>query len=320
MASKNSTNNTSPASGRRPTAERTNGDSIRWIGGLLLLFAGLFAVASVLFSFVSWDVDQSILQKPAEERELLGNEVENLCGETGARLGRLLVDDSFGVFGILIPVVVAVMVALVGLRIIRQRPLLVNHSLLSLFLILILGSLTLGFAFGDNWSICCSTGWGGAFGIEVAAVLHARIGGFGTLILLLGGWILTGVFINRNFVKASNVLVIISSEEDLFLLDYTRTLLKTTHGSVAIVNKASTTTPGYDKIIEAIEEFTATVPQANLLPEKDLTPGLFNGYNFMLISYDTWNDVSEHRKEALQRMPSTLILNKNHVGTRNMGV
>ena len=200
MASKNSTNNTSPASGRRPTAERTNGDSIRWIGGLLLLFAGLFAVASVLFSFVSWDVDQSILQKPAEERELLGNEVENLCGETGARLGRLLVDDSFGVFGILIPV----MVALVGLRIIRQRPLLVNHSLLSLFLILILGSLTLGFAFGDNWSICCSTGWGGAFGIEVAAVLHARIGVFGTLILLLGGWILTGVFINRNFINKVN--------------------------------------------------------------------------------------------------------------------
>ena len=200
MASKNSTNNTSPAAGRRPTAERTNGDSIRWIGGLLLLFAGLFAVASVLFSFVSWDVDQSILQKPAEERELLGNEVENLCGETGARLGRLLVDDSFGVFGILIPV----MVALVGLRIIRQRPLLVNHSLLSLFLILILGSLTLGFAFGDNWSICCSTGWGGAFGIEVAAVLHARIGVFGTLILLLGGWILTGVFINRNFINKVN--------------------------------------------------------------------------------------------------------------------
>ena len=200
MASKNSTNNTSPASGRRPTAERTNGDSIRWIGGLLLLFAGLFAVASVLFSFVSWDVDQSILQKPAEERELLGNEVENLCGETGARLGRLLVDDSFGVFGILIPV----MVALVRLRIIRQRPLLVNHSLLSLFLILILGSLTLGFAFGDNWSICCSTGWGGAFGIEVAAVLHARIGVFGTLILLLGGWILTGVFINRNFINKVN--------------------------------------------------------------------------------------------------------------------
>ena len=119
-----------------------------------------------------------------------------------------------------------------------------------------------------------------------------------------------GVFINRNFVKASNILVVISSEEDLFLLDYTKTLLKTTHGSVGIIYKASTTTPGYGKIIETIEEFTATVSQAKLLPDKDLTPGLFNGYNFMLISYNTWNDVSEHRKEALQKMPSTLILNK----------
>lgn len=54
---------------------------------MLLLFAGLFAVASVLFSFVSWDVDQSILQKPAEERELLGNEVENLCGRDGGSAG-----------------------------------------------------------------------------------------------------------------------------------------------------------------------------------------------------------------------------------------
>ena len=204
MASKNSSS-TSP--NRRQGVQRSNGDSFRWIAGLVLLFGGLFAIASVLFSFVSWDVDQSILQKTAEERELLGNEVENLCGEVGARIGRKLVDDSFGVFGILIPV----MIALIGLRIIRQRPLLVNHSILSLFLILILGSLTLGFAFGNNWSLSCSTGWGGTFGIATAAWLHGHIGVFGTLILLLGGWILTGVFINRNFInkvnRAGNVMV-----------------------------------------------------------------------------------------------------------------
>ena len=35
-------------------------------------------------------------------------------------------------------------------------------------------------------------------------MLHARIGVFGTLILLLGGWILTGVFINRNFINKVN--------------------------------------------------------------------------------------------------------------------
>ncbi|WP_288515620.1 DNA translocase FtsK, partial [uncultured Alistipes sp.] len=96
-------------------------------------------------------------------------------------------------------------------RIVRQRPLLFNHSILSLFLIMILGSLTLGFAFADRWSLCCSTGWGGAFGIASSALLRTHIGAFGTLILLVGGWILTGVFINRNFInkvnEAGNVVV-----------------------------------------------------------------------------------------------------------------
>ena len=195
MASKNTT---SPNG--RQNVQRSNRDSARWIAGLLLLFVGLFSAAAVFFSFFSWAPDQSVLQKSVEDRELIGAEIENLCGVAGARLGMLLVDRSFGLFGILIPV----MLVLIGIRIIRQRPLLVNHSILSLFFIMILGSLTLGFAFADRWSICCSTGWGGAFGIEVSTLLRTHIGAVGTLILLLGGWILTGVFINRNFINKVN--------------------------------------------------------------------------------------------------------------------
>ena len=195
MASKNTT---SPNG--RQNVQRSNRDSARWIAGLLLLFVGLFTAAAVFFSFFSWAPDQSVLQKSVEDRELIGAEIENLCGVAGARLGMLLVDRSFGLFGILIPV----MLVLIGVRIIRQRPLLVNHSILSLFFIMILGSLTLGFAFADRWSLCCSTGWGGAFGIEVSTLLRTHIGAVGTLILLLGGWILTGVFINRNFINKVN--------------------------------------------------------------------------------------------------------------------
>ena len=206
MASKNTTNTTASKNGRQ-RIERSNSDSARWIAGLLLLFVGVFAASSVLFSFFSWAADQSGLQLSPEERLTLGVEPENFCGWAGAKLGRLLVDNSFGVFGILIPT----MIILVGVRIIRQRPLLFNHSILSLFLIMILGSLTLGFAFGDKWSLCSSTGWGGAFGIETGALLHTHIGVFGTLILLVGCWILTGVFINRNFInkvnRAGNVMV-----------------------------------------------------------------------------------------------------------------
>ncbi len=199
-------NKTAPSNGR-PTVERTNSDSARWIGGLLLLFIGLFASASLLFSFFSWAADQSGLLASPDVRATLGIEPENLCGWAGARLGRWLVDLSFGVFGILIPV----MLVLIGVRIIRQRALLFNHSILSLTFIMILGSLTLGFLFAERWSLCSSTGWGGAFGIEMAALLRMHIGAVGTLILLLGSWILTGVFINRNFInrvnKAGNVMV-----------------------------------------------------------------------------------------------------------------
>lgn len=194
MASKNTSSN------GRQAVRRSNSDSARWIAGLLLLFIGLFAAAAVFFSFFSWTADQSGLKLSPDERATLGVEPENLCGWAGARLGRLLVDFSFGLFGILIPV----MIVLIGVRIIRQRPLLFNHSILSLFLIMILGSLTLGFAFADRWSLCCSTGWGGAFGIETSALLRTHIGAFGTIILLLGGWILTGVFINRNFINKVN--------------------------------------------------------------------------------------------------------------------
>ncbi len=199
--------NTKSSPNSRQSVQRSNRDSARWIGGLLLLFIGVFATASVLFSFFSWAADQSGLQLAAEERATLGIEPENLCGWAGARLGRLLVDLSFGVFGILIPI----MLVLVGVRIVRQRPLLFNHSILSLCFILILGSLSLGFFFTNRWSLCASTGWGGEFGIEIAALLRSHIGAVGTLILLLGGWILTGVFINRNFIntvnEAGNVMV-----------------------------------------------------------------------------------------------------------------
>ena len=194
MASRNTSRNA------RQTVQRSNRDSVRWIAGLLLFCVGLFAGFAVLFSFFSWASDQSGLQLSAEQRATLGVEPENLCGWSGARLARLLVDRTFGLFGILIPV----MLILIGVRIIRQRPLLMNHSILSLFLVMILGSLTLGFAFAERWSLCCSTGWGGAFGIAVGELLRVNIGAFGTIILLVGGWILLGVFVNRNFINKVN--------------------------------------------------------------------------------------------------------------------
>lgn len=193
-----SKNTTSPSG--KQGIQRSNGDSARWIGGLLLFFTGLYATASVFFSFFSWTSDLSVLQGVGAENPRFDDTIANLCGYSGAWLGEQIAGRGFGIFGMLLPVIVL----LIGVRIIRQKPLLFNHSILSLCIILILGSLTLGFAFGDNWSVCTSSGWGGALGIEVARLLNGKIGAVGVIIVLLGGWILTGVFINRNFINTVN--------------------------------------------------------------------------------------------------------------------
>lgn len=180
---------------------RSNRDSIRWTCGLLLLFTGLYLTAAVLFYYFNWRADMSFVSGVVREDPRLAgqNEVENLCGPWGAWMAERLVGRSFGLFGIILPLILV----MVGIRIIRQRPLLVNHSVLSSLLVLILGSLTLGFACGGRWEVFGS-GWGGAFGIEMARLLSGAIGVFGTIIVLLGAWILTGVFINRNFINTVN--------------------------------------------------------------------------------------------------------------------
>lgn len=180
--------------------QRTNGDSARWIAGLVLFFAGLYITSSVLFYFLCWRSDLSVLQGVGAEDPRFDGSVENPCGRSGAWLGELIAGRGFGLFGILLPV----MLMLVGVRIIRRKPLMFNHSILSLFLIMILGSLTLGFVFGDKFNLIASSGWGGALGIEAARMLDEGIGAVGTALVLFGGWILTGVFINRNFINTVN--------------------------------------------------------------------------------------------------------------------
>ena len=152
------------SSAKSPQAtSRSNRDSMRWILGLLLLFAGLFLTASVLFYYFDWRADMSLVSGVEQEDPRLADlsdAIENPCGYAGAWLAERLVGRSFGLFGIILPLIVT----MVGVRIIRQRPLLFNHSVLGALLILILGSLTLGFAFGEKWAVFGS-GWGGAFGL-----------------------------------------------------------------------------------------------------------------------------------------------------------
>ena len=119
-----------------------------------------------------------------------------------------------------------------------------------------------------------------------------------------------GIFVNRNFVKATHAILVVASADDLFLLDYAHTLIKSTQGSLSLIDLSGSAAPDGGRIKASFLRFASAVGQSVLLPSRELSPELFTGYNFMLISYHTWNEVSERHKKALQRMPSTLILSR----------
>ncbi|MCH5335552.1 MAG: DNA translocase FtsK 4TM domain-containing protein [Alistipes sp.] len=179
---------------------RSDSDSLRWTLGLVVFILGLYITAAVVFYFFTWKTDCSILQRIADgSAEAKALPTANPCGHTGASIADKIVGDGFGLFGIVLPV----MLTMLGVRIIRRRPLLFHHSVLSSLFILILGSLTLGVAFGDKWDIFTS-GWGGACGVFMAKAVISHIGTIGAIIAIVAGWILTGVFINRNFIDKVN--------------------------------------------------------------------------------------------------------------------
>jgi Kef-type K+ transport system membrane component KefB len=120
-----------------------------------------------------------------------------------------------------------------------------------------------------------------------------------------------GVFVNRDFVRADKIILVLHSTEDLYLLSYAETLLKsTTSASVAILDLSDSANPDKAVYEHKIKHFLTAVKTAKVLSEKDITAELLHRYDFMLIGYATWNEVSEHRKKALQLMPSTLIISK----------
>ena len=165
--------------------------------GIVLIALGVFAVASVISHFFNWASDLSALNN---DPEFSGVKIpfENICKGAGARVAYWVVDMSFGVFGLIIPVVLLV----IGWRLFRRHLLNLNHFALSAALLLVMGSLTLGV-------VDCKTDWsydlGGAIGVACASDLLQAIGA-GMFLVLFVGWILTGVFINHNFIRTvSNV-------------------------------------------------------------------------------------------------------------------
>ena len=131
-----------------------------------------------------------------------------------------------------------------------------------------------------------------------------------------------GIFVNRGFVRANNILVIINDESDLQLLAYLNILRKTTKGFVQLLNRYKAASGDSSRVVtsgamvsgdstmvtDALKDYVKSTKDTAITYEKDFTVELLRNADLMLISYHTWQTLSNKYQELLQGMPSTLII------------
>ncbi len=193
------------ATPKTATAEgRSSRENVRWIVGLIIAVIGVFATLSVMSYYFSWKNDYSIIHditadiaNPDAEKS-----VDNICGFAGAWIGDVLIGRGFGLFALILPV----LALLLGIYIISRKPRLLHRWTLSSLLVLILGSLSLsmGEIIFSVENLTFGGGLGGALGRSVAEPFAVAVGNAGAVLILFVGWILTGVFINSNFINTVN--------------------------------------------------------------------------------------------------------------------
>ena len=193
MAQNNSKSKT--ANGDKAVAvSTTTRENIRWIAGFVMLAVGVFILCSIFSYLFYWQSDMSALME--RSNPMAKPRFSNMCGEMGASVANALVGGGFGIFALVIPIIIII----IGWRLFRYKPLKLNHFALSLLLVLLLGSLTLAATFGTAWNLFGS-GLGGSYGLAMCASLKGFVGNLGIFIIIVAGWILTGLFINRNFLQ-----------------------------------------------------------------------------------------------------------------------
>ena len=187
------------AEGRQPRQQGLS-DTQRWSYGFALLAVALFILVSVVSYFIYWSKDQAVARF-GQVFDATQDPVSNWGGKLGAVTANYIVGEWFGLFGICIPIVLIVL----SLRIMRYRPMLLRKSVRLMLVLMILGSLALGYIFGDAWGVF-GTGLGGAHGIYVARWFNSLIGVLGTGLLLALAFVIYAVYINRNTIGVINRL------------------------------------------------------------------------------------------------------------------
>ncbi len=120
-----------------------------------------------------------------------------------------------------------------------------------------------------------------------------------------------GVFVNRGFKSITTTVVLLNSSADVFLLRYARRLMRNNSEASVFVIDLNKTTQTNEEIQRNMNELKSAFPvRFKQLKSSKNNAVMISRFSFLLISYPTWNLLSESEKGELSQIPSTLIINK----------
>lgn len=171
-----------------------------FIIGIFILFFALYLLLAIVSYFFTWKSDQSFVWQAVFSSSKIS--VENWTGKVGAFLSNAMVNKGYGISAIGFPFVLII----VGLRILKFRPVPLRKGIQNIVLGIFLSSAILGFAFGESNGMLGS-GLGGQHGFFISEWLSSFIGSFGTFCLLVFLTIIYAISINKNTVFYLNKLM-----------------------------------------------------------------------------------------------------------------
>ena len=166
----------------------------RIVSGFIIMLLGIYLLSSILAYLFNWKEDMSAI---AEIGVPTANpHFKNVCGMFGAVIANAIVGKGFGFFALMIPVALIY----VGYRFFNYRELRLYRHLMLFAILLLLGSVTMGYVFDTKWSIY-GTGLGGGIGVSLSDWFEGLIGGFGMFLLLVVLWVPTIMLMRPSFLR-----------------------------------------------------------------------------------------------------------------------
>ncbi|MFV0391809.1 MAG: cation:proton antiporter [Paludibacteraceae bacterium] len=121
-----------------------------------------------------------------------------------------------------------------------------------------------------------------------------------------------GVFINRDYKGITGVTVfVVSDERDDFVLRYTRRIMRNNSDVSVQILDLTNSNKTNESIAEGLRILLENYRSRVKITKIDNIESVnLHKYNFMMISYQTWDLLLEDHPQILRNIPSTLIINK----------